>query len=132
MRKARASTTPCEYRNYVYLYGLHAKEIEAFNPRNLTFLNMYHVLPMTEGWISGCYIFVDADQLVILSSLKVCRWGGSGPLLDLLWEQDHLHCPVECNMPPILDSAKKVIYVACEGVCVSISLDGSQTLTLTT
>ena len=118
MSKSRAYFNPCEYFGLVYLCGYRSDEVEVFDPQSSSFRASIGDV----GDRAPSLLFVEGGELVILSVEWVSRWRNDMVKLE---KTRHSSCVVDSDMAPVVDSANGVVYVACNGVCVAITIDGS-------
>ena len=122
MKEARWGFNPCEFHELLYLCGWGSESMEAFDPDSRTFLLLNVTLPEN----SDCYLFVESEQLVVLSDHFVTRWSLSeGCDLVQLNSIRHKEYWVRSFMAPVVDPAAGVIYICYDGECYSINLNGS-------
>lgn len=121
MNQGRSLFNPCEFKGVVYLCGLGSDEIEAFCPKTCMFLLMDVRLPED----SACCVFVEAEELIILSVKYVTRWEvNEQHQLVLQKSSQHLGCNLRCNTSPTVDSVNSIIYTSSSS-CFCLSIDGS-------
>ena len=122
MREARSGFNPCEFHGYVYICGYGSDSIEAFDPVNTAFLPLSAQLPED----TSCLVFVEREQLVVISKNYVTRWSaGQDARLLLGSKAVHPLCNVHCNMAPVVDERSGLVYISYEGLCYCMKGDGS-------
>lgn len=117
MYDPRADFNPCELGNSLYLIGGSAL-VEVFNLSVCTFTQYPLEHPETD---SPCCVFAVQGALVVISRNYMVRWKRERVLI-----QQHKECEVLCNIPPVLDENRGVVYLAYEGWCSTITLDGQE------
>ena len=123
MKEGRLMLNPCEYRSIVYLCGFGSDRMEAFDPVN-------GVLVPIEARVSedseSC-LFVESDQLVVLSRIHVMRWElNEVGQLRKVKSAVHTKCDLMSNIAPIVDTLSGYIYIVYGGQGYSIKMDGSE------
>jgi hypothetical protein len=118
MYDPRADFNPCELNNSLYLIGGGSALVEIFNLSVCTFTQCQLEHPETG---SPCCVFAVQGVLVAISRNYLVRWKREEVLI-----QPHKECEVLCNIPPILDENRGVVYLAYEGWCSTITLDGQE------
>ena len=120
MQKAKSHFNPCEWRGVIFLCGF--ESIEAFSPTTDSFIPFLLSIPKekTEGWC----VYVDNDQLVVLSYKHMLRFGvgeGGQPV-----QVADLPCPQALktqDSQPVVDLSRRVIYIVQKGNCLGFSMD---------
>lgn len=97
--------------------------IEVFNPETCLFLSLQ--IPRADA--SACTLFVENNQLVLMSANYVSRWMQEGEhSLVQLYEIQHPSYDVLSNMPPVVDSVNSLIYFSLYGRCFCMDLFGTE------
>jgi len=114
---------PCEYHAVLYLCGSQSEKIEAFDPANGCFLPV--ALRSVED--SECLMFVESDQLVVLSRRYVTKWA-LNPTGKLVKKSSFSHnkCDLMSSIAPILDFSSGFVYFVFDGQGYCVKKDGSE------
>lgn len=123
MRVGRCYFNPCEWNELLYLCGKGSTVIETFSPETLSFQVLKARLPERT---SACCVFVDGEELVVLSNRYVTRWGPSEEReMAQLSESQHAKTEMWCVMAPWLDTKEGVVYYSSRKGCFQVKVDGS-------
>ena len=128
MAGERGHFNPCEFRACVYLCGYGSVLIEAFHPDTSTFQLLKPRLADTH---SACCLYAAADQLIVLCEEYTLLFEqGNNHQLREVGRSKHRQCTVGSNMPPLVDALNGYVYLADQGVCYAVQLDGSEVANL--
>jgi len=121
MREARSWFTPCELNGSVYLCGTTSSVIEAFHLQS----SQFSPIQVSLAENSACILFVEIQQLVVVSRNYTSRWqaGQESDLVQVAQSQ-HAEIDVRTNMPPVLQSG--LVLFSTWGKCYCLRVDGSE------
>lgn len=123
MHACHSHFNPCKFKNYLYICGLGSDSIEAMDLLALTFHNLPLRLPEKN---SACCLFVDNEELVIISKRYVTRWGQMDDYkLAPMAKREHAEMRLESNMAPVFNSTNQLLFIVREGRLFRIKVDGS-------
>jgi hypothetical protein len=129
MLDPRCDFNPCQYHCLLYLCGCGSGIMEAFDTVTSVFLPIPTILPEE---YRACCVFEENNQLVVISSTHVTRWNSGPQGLMQLSHTQHSEYETFCNMTPLVNLAKRKLYISFNKSLYSIPFDGRGRTTVAT